>query len=178
LQTSIPLGSGEYLSDYAYNRVKQHLFSLLEALSDFTPHFLPPNESQTSVSLTYLDGATDIIHSLPKWQTPRHNIGRDSAYEEIGKAWVLVIREAAKRGGGIQLQYGGWDQKLAKHNETSGGKLQDAVNELRNSLGWMGSSALPGAGAAGASGGDQTSIREQLLSGTYGMGMPLKVGHW
>ncbi|RAO64103.1 uncharacterized protein BHQ10_000115 [Talaromyces amestolkiae] len=178
LQTSIPLGSGEYLSDYAYNRVKQHLFSLLEALSDFTPHFLPPNESQPSVSLTYLDGATDIIHSLPKWQTPRHNIGRDSAYEEIGKAWVLVIREAAKRGGGIQLQYGGWDQKLAKHNETSGGKLQDAVNELRNSLGWMGSSALPGAGAPSASGGDQTSIREQLLSGTYGMGMPLKVGPW
>lgn len=91
---------------------------------------------------------------------------------------MLVIREAAKRGGGIQLQYGGWDQKLAKHNETSGGKLQDAVNELRNSLGWMGSSALPGAGAPSASGGDQTSIREQLLSGTYGMGMPLKVGPW
>lgn len=158
--------------------MKQHLFSLLEALSDFTPHFLPPNESQGSVSLTYLDGATDIIHSLPKWQTPRHNIGRDSAYEEIGKAWVLVIREAAKRGGGIQLQYGGWDQKLAKHNETSGGKLQDAVNELRSSLGWMGSSALPSASSGAAPAGDQTSIREQLLSGTYGMGMPLKVGPW
>lgn len=174
LQTSIPLGSGEFLSDYAYNRVRQHLVHLLEALSDFTPHFLPPNESQTSVSLAYLDEATEIIHSLPKWETPRHNMGRDSAYEEIGKAWVLVIREAAKRGGGIQLQYGGWDQKLAKHNDTSGGKLQEAVNELRNSLGWMGS-PLP---SAGASGGDQTSIREQLLSGTYGMGVPLKVGPW
>lgn len=175
LQSAFPLG-GNPSSDYAYNRVRQHLSNLLDALSDFTPHFLPPNESQVSTSLSYLDGATDIIHSLPRWDTPQHNIDRNSAYDEIGKAWVLVIREAAKRGGGIQLQYGGWDQKLAKHNQNSGGKLQDAVNELSSSLGWMGGSSLHGAG--GPSAGDPGSIREQLLSGSYGLGMPLKVGPW
>jgi protein Cut8 len=175
LQSAFPLG-GNPSSDYAYNRVRQHLSSLLDALSDFTPHFLPPNESQVATSLSYLDGATEIIHSLPRWDNPQHNIDRNSAYDEIGKAWVLVIREAAKRGGGIQLQYGGWDQKLVKHNQNSGGKLQDAVNELSSSLGWMGASAVHGAGSPSAN--LPGSIRDQLLSGTYGLGMPLKVGPW
>ncbi|KAJ5725752.1 uncharacterized protein N7483_007109 [Penicillium malachiteum] len=172
--SSFPLG-GNTESDYAYNRVRQPLTNLLEALSDFTPNFLPPNEPQPSVSLSYLDGATDIIHALPRWSTPQNNIERDSAYDEICKAWVLVIREAAKRGGGIQLQYGGWDQKLAKHNQASGGKLQGAVNELGSSLGWMGGPDSP---SHGPSGNDLGSIRDQLLSGTYGLGTPVKVGPW
>lgn len=174
LQSSFPLG-GNTESDYAYNRVRQPLTNLLEALSDFTPNFLPPNEAQPSVSLSYLDGATDIIHALPRWSTPQNNIERDSAYDEICKAWVLVIREAAKRGGGIQLQYGGWDQKLAKHNQTSGGKLQGAVNELGSSLGWMNKPDSPSHGPGGNEFG---SIRDQLLSGTYGLGTPVKVGPW
>lgn len=175
LQSSIPLGSGDTLSDYAFNRVRVPLNNLLDAMNEFTPHFLPPNETQTSTSLAYLDGATEIIHRLPRYDTPRHNFKCDSAYEDIGRAWVLVIREAAKRGGGIQLQYGGWDQKLAKHNQMSNGKLQEAINELSTSLGWMGSGLSSGPSAPG---GDQTSIRDQLLSGTYGMGVPLKVGPW
>ncbi|EGD91402.1 hypothetical protein H112_01206 [Trichophyton rubrum D6] len=178
LQSSFPLG-GNPSSDYAYNRVRQHLTNLLEALNDFTPHFLPPNESQPSTSLSYLDGATDIIHQLPRWTTPQHNLEKYAAYEEMSKAWCLVIREAAKRGGGIQLQYGGWDQKLAKHNETAGGKLQDAVNELNQSLGWIGGNVgNPCNSNAGSSQGDMSSIRQQLMSGTYGAGLPLKVGPW
>lgn len=169
LRSSFPLG-GNSSSDYAYNRVRQHLANLLDALNDFTPHFLPPNESQVSTSLNYLDGATEIINGLPRWDTPQHNLDKEAAYEEISKAWTLVIREAAKRGGGIQLQYGGWDQKLAKHNHTSGGKLQDAVNDLNASLGWI---------AGGVNNqGDAASIRQQLLSGTYGANLPLKVGPW
>ncbi|OJJ44719.1 hypothetical protein ASPZODRAFT_71248 [Penicilliopsis zonata CBS 506.65] len=175
LQSSFPLG-GNPSSDYAYNRVRQPLANLLDALSDFTPHFLPPHESQTTVSLSYLDGATDIIHSLPRWSTPQNNVERDAAYDEICKAWVLVIREAAKRGGGIQLQYGGWDQKLAKHNQNSGGKLQAAVHELGARLGWMNGPEVQNLG--GPSGGELPSIRDQLLSGTYGLGTPVRVGPW
>ncbi|PYH95179.1 Cut8-domain-containing protein [Aspergillus ellipticus CBS 707.79] len=175
LHSSFPLG-GNSESDYAYNRVRQPLGNLLDALSDFTPHFLPPHESQSSVSLSYLDGATEIIHALPRWSTPQNNYERDSAYDEICKAWILVIREAAKRGGGIQLQYGGWDQKLAKHNQNSGGKMQAAVNELGSSLGWMHRPDAQGYGSPG--GNDLGSIREQLLSGTYGLGTPVKVGPW
>lgn len=170
LHSSFPLG-GNPGSDYAYNRVRQPLASLLDALSDFTPHFLPPHESQASTSLSYLDGATEIIYELPRWSTPQNNIERESAFDEICKAWILVIREAAKRGGGIQLQYGGWDEKLAKHNQNSGGKLQAAVNELGTILGWM-------HGPGTQSGNDVGSIREQLFSGTYGFGTPVKVGPW
>lgn len=175
LQSSFPLG-GNPGSDYAYNRVRQPLGNLLDALSDFTPHFLPPHESQASISLSYLDGATDIIYALPRWSTPQNNIERESAYDEICKAWILVIREAAKRGGGIQLQYGGWDAKLAKHNQNSGGKLQAAVNELGLILGWMHGPGGPNHGNQANS--DLGSIREQLFSGTYGLGTPVKVGPW
>lgn len=176
LQSSFPFG-GNPSSDYAYNRVRSHVIHLLEALNDFTPHFLPPNETHPSTSLEYLDGVTNIIHRLPRWDTPHYNLEKEAAYEEIAKAWTLVIREASKRGGGIQLQHGEWDQKLAKHNQSSGGKLQEAVNELRASLCWLaGNSGHPS--SSGHPPTDSASIRQQLLSGTYGSGLPLKVGPW
>lgn len=170
-QEAFPFG-GRASSDYAYNRVRQHLIELLEALKDFTPHFLPPNESQPATSLAFLDGATDIIHRLPDWDTYQHNRHKQEAYEEMAKAWAAVIREASKKAGGIQLQYGGWDQKVAKHNEMSGGRMQEAVNELRVSLGWMGTEGQqPNVNQ------QPTSVRDQLFNGTYGMGAST-VGAW
>jgi protein Cut8 len=88
----------------------------------------------------------------------------------------LVIREAAKKGAGIQLQYQGWDQKLAKHNEMSGGKMEEAMQELRTSLGWMGGSSGPPTGQAQVQASEASSIRQQLLSGTYGQSV--RVGPW
>ena len=170
LRVSFPFG-GSSTSNYAYDRVHHALTNLLDALEDFTPHFLPPNEPQTTVSLSFLDAATDIIHRLPAWDNNQHNHHKNSAYEEISKAWAMVVREAAKRGAGIQLQYGGWDQKLAKHNELADGRMQGAVDEMKNSLGWMARS--PDAG-----GENLGSIRQQLLSGTYGTNTPVHVGSW
>ncbi|KAF2809634.1 tethering factor for nuclear proteasome sts1 [Mytilinidion resinicola] len=173
-QASYPYG-GRASSDYAYNRVRQALVDLLDALKDFTPNFLPPNESQAATSLAFLDGATEIIHRLPDWDTFQHNRHKQEAYEEMAKAWASVIREAAKRAGGIQLQYGGWDQKLSKHNQISGGRMQEAIGELRGSLQWLGTDT-PNPSTGGAS--DPMSVRQQLLSGTYGLGAPVRVGHW
>ncbi|KAF1849735.1 tethering factor for nuclear proteasome sts1 [Cucurbitaria berberidis CBS 394.84] len=173
-QAAFPFG-GRSSSDYAYNRVRQQLIELLDALKDFTPHFLPPNEQQPATSLAFLDGVTDIIHRLPDWDTYQHNRHKQEAYEEMAKAWAIVIREAAKKAGGIQLQYGGWDQKIAKHNEVSGGKMQEAVNELRGGLGWMGADA-PNPVASGPA--DALSVRQQLLSGNYGIGSPARIGAW
>ncbi|KAF2142554.1 uncharacterized protein K452DRAFT_249347 [Aplosporella prunicola CBS 121167] len=175
LQASFPFGNRNS-SDYAYNRVKQALVELLDALKDYTPHFLPPNEQQTATSLSYLDSATEIIHRLPNWDTYQHNRHKQDAYEEMAKAWTMVVRESAKRGGGIQIQYGGWDQKIAKHNELSGNKMQEAVSELRSHLGWMGGDASGPQAGAGQS--NQQSIRDQLLNGTYGLGAPVRVGPW
>jgi protein Cut8 len=171
-QAAFPFG-GRSSSDYAYNRVRQQLIELLESLKDFTPHYLPPNEQQPATSLAFLDGATEIIHRLPNWDNYQHNRHKEEAYEEMAKAWAIVIREAAKKAGGIQLQYGGWDQKIAKHNEISGGKMMEAVNELRGGLGWMGADA-----PAASKPDDAMSIRQQLLSGNYGMGATAGIGAW
>ena len=177
LRQSFPFGVRE-TSDYAYNRVKQPLTDVIDALKDYTPHFLPPHETQTQTSLSFLDGVTNLIHRLPNWDSYQHNRHKHEAYEEVAKAWALVIREAAKRGGGIQLQIGGWDQKLLKHNELSGGKMEEAMQELRTSLGWMenGNDSNSAQGATPAN--DPMSIRQQLFSGTYGMDTAVRVGPW
>lgn len=175
LQSSFPFG-GDSTSDYAYNRVRQPLMALLDALADFTPHFLPPNETQASQSLAFLDGATEMIHRLPNWNSFQNSLFKQNAYEEMSGAWTLAIREAAKRAGGMQLQYGGWDQKLAKHNQQADGKLQEAVNELSASVGWMG--GQPQAQQQGSRGDDLSSVRQELLSGTYGSNLPVHVGPW
>ncbi|MCJ1279956.1 Tethering factor for nuclear proteasome sts1 [Puttea exsequens] len=172
LRSSFPFG-GDSSSDYAYNRVRQPLMTLLDALADFTPHFLPPNETQATQSLNFLDGATDLIHRLPEWNSFQNNLHKQNAYEEICGAWTLAIREAAKKAGGMQLQYGGWDQKLAKHNQEANGKLQEAVNELSNNIGWMGSQSQQI-----LRGSDRSSVRQELLSGTYGSNLPVHVGPW
>ena len=175
LQASFPFG-GDSSSDYAYNRVRESLMALLDALADFTPHFLPPNETQASQSLAFLDGATDVIHRLPDWSSFQNSLHKQNAYDEISGAWALAIREAAKRAGGMQLQYGGWDQKLAKHNQQANGKLQDAVNELSGSIGWMAGHPQPQ--QHGSRGNDLNSVRQELLAGTYGTNLPVRVGLW
>lgn len=179
LRAAIPYGQTS--SDYTYYRVKQPLLALVEAISDFTPQYLPPTETQTTASLQYLEGATKIVHELPDWDSQAYRQHKDNAYDEISRAWALVITEASKRGGGFVLHTGGWDQILAKHNQQSGGRLMAAMQAM-TSNGWIGSnnpnsnnlnaSSQPASGA----GGDPNSILNQLVNGTYGN--PVRVGPW
>lgn len=175
LRNAFPYGDRQS-SDYAYNRVRQSLVELLDALRDYTPHFLPPHESQPATSLEYLDGVTHIIHQLPNWDSYQHNRHKHDAYEDISQAWALTIREAAKKGGGIQLQYNGWGQKLTRHNTESGGRLQTALNELRTCLGWMDGAATGRVSQDNQE--DVMSIRQQLMGGTYSATSPIQVGPW
>ncbi|GAB7355000.1 hypothetical protein MBLNU459_g5610t1 [Dothideomycetes sp. NU459] len=167
-------------SDYTYNRARQPMLQLIEALKDFTPHFLPPNESQPTVSLAYLDAVTQIIHGIPDWDTYVHNRPKNEAYEDLSQAWILAIQEGSKRGGGFHLQYAGWDQKLLKHNEQSGGKLHDAVNQLQASVGWRAGPPAPDQtqGPASTAMDERAAIRQQILSGTYGQDVSIGVGRW
>ncbi|KAK3722695.1 Tethering factor for nuclear proteasome sts1 [Vermiconidia calcicola] len=172
-RAAFPLGNRP-TSDYTYNRVRQHLLQLMDALRDFTPHFLPPQETQTALSFTYLDAVTNMIHRLPDWDTFQHQRYKNEAYDEIAKAWALVIREAAKRAGGFHLQFGGWDQKLVEHNQKSGGKMAEAVNELNAGLGFMQAGAAQPT-VAGMSE-ERMNIRQQLFSGSFGQQQQLGVG--
>ncbi|ORY69039.1 Cut8 six-helix bundle-domain-containing protein [Pseudomassariella vexata] len=169
LQAAFPYGATS--SDYTYYRVKAPLVALLDALADFTPQYLPPIESQANISLQYLDGATKMIHSLPEWESQSYRHHKENAYDEISRAWALVINEAAKRGGGFILHSGGWDQALAKHNQQSGGRLGTAMSAMASNVGWVGGG--PNAGAQPA---EQNSILNELMSGNYGS--PVRVGPW
>lgn len=159
---AFPLGNRP-TSDYSYNRVRQHLLQLIEALRDYTLHFLPPHETQTTLSLSYLEAATNMIHRLPVWDSYQHHRHKNDAYDDIAKAWALVIRESTKRAGGFHLQFGGWDQKLVEHNQKSGGRLEEALTELKAALGFM-----QNLSSGNAVSDERASIRQQLLSGTYG----------
>lgn len=172
LRAAVPFGQSS--SDYTYFRVKQPLAALVDAISDFTPQFLPPVEQQTNISLQYLDAATKVIHELPDWESQQYRHHKDNAYDEISGAWALVITEAAKRGGGFVLHTGGWDQRLAKHNQQSGGKLEQAMSAMATGVPWAGSNANAPPTSSGLS--DPNSILNQLINGTYGS--PVRVGPW
>ncbi|KAK0384916.1 hypothetical protein NLU13_7395 [Sarocladium strictum] len=169
LKAAAPYGDSS--AEYTYYRVKEALVALIEALSDFTPQFLPPIESQPTKSLEFLHGATKFIHDLPNWEPQAYRHHKENAYEEISRAWALVINEASKRAGGFNLHSGGWDQTLSRHNEQSGGRLGTAVSAMCNNVGWMGSNA-----ASSPASSDQNTILNQLMSGAYGS--PVRVGPW
>ncbi|KAK3181843.1 DNA repair protein rad52 [Lecanicillium sp. MT-2017a] len=166
LNNAVPYG--ESSAEYTYYRIKEPLVALTEALSEFTPQFLPPVETQPTKSLQFLDGATNIIHELPDWEPQAYRHHKDSAYDDISKAWALVINEAAKRAGGFNLHSGGWDETLSRHNERSGGRLASAITAMANSVGWIANqSGNPS---------EQNSILNQIMSGSYGS--PVRVGPW
>ncbi|KAF4507854.1 hypothetical protein G6O67_004306 [Ophiocordyceps sinensis] len=167
LKAAVPYG--ESSSEYTYCRIREPMVALIDALSDFTPQFLPPFELQPMKSLQYLDGATKLIHELPNWGAHAYRHHKENAYEEISKAWALVINEAGKRGGGFNLHSGGWDQTVARHNEQSGGRLGTAISAMGSNVGWMAMNQ-PSAPS------DQVSILNQLMAGTYGS--PVRVGPW
>lgn len=166
LKAAVPYG--ESSADYTYYRVKDQLVALVEAISDFTPQFLPPTESQPTKSLQFLDGATKIIHDLPDWEPQAYRHHKENAYDEISKAWALVIIEAGKRAGGFNLHSAGWEQVLSRHHEQSGGRLSAAIEAMTSSVGWMGPGQQPEQ--------DQNSILNQIMSGNYGS--PVRVGPW
>lgn len=164
LAEATPLG--HTTSDYAYYRVKQPLAALVNAIMDFTPQYLPPMETQTNLSLVYLDGVTKIAHSMPHWDSEAYRHHKNHVYDELAKAWTMVISEAAKRGGGFTLHTEGWDQVLADHSEHAGGRLQPAINVLADHVGWMNSNQGQNESEGGSSG--QHTFLNQLLNGTYG----------
>ncbi|GAP84609.1 putative nuclear envelope protein cut8 [Rosellinia necatrix] len=171
LQVAFPYGGST--SDYTYFRVKQPLLALIDALTDFTLQYLPPNETQAAVSLQFLDGATKIVHSLPEWESQGYRHHKENAYDEISRAWALVIGEASKKGAGFVLHSDGWDQTLAKHNQQSGGRLHTAMSAMAENVGWVGGDPNNGMPATSST---PNSILEQLVAGSYGSSV--RVGPW
>ncbi|KAI0903805.1 hypothetical protein F4823DRAFT_629122 [Ustulina deusta] len=169
LQAAFPYGGSS--SDYTYFRVRQPLLALVDALADFTPQYLPPNEPQATVSLQFLDGATKLVHNLPEWESQSYRHHKENAYDEISKAWALVITEASKKGAGFALHSDGWDQTLAKHNQQSSGRLHTAMSAMASNIGWVDGNSNSGTSGAPS---NTASILDQLVAGNYVS--PVRVG--
>ncbi|KAK9474103.1 Cut8 six-helix bundle-domain-containing protein [Dipodascopsis tothii] len=132
---------GDHTGDYAYFRVRPFISDFIALLADYTPHFLPPVEQQAGNSLQFLDGVTALVHRLPEWKTAGHNYHKHNTYDELARAWVVALREAGKRAGGVMLLYGGWLDKVQKHNELAGGRLHPAVAAAEDELAGLGAAA-------------------------------------
>ncbi|KAI0479766.1 hypothetical protein F4859DRAFT_513268 [Xylaria cf. heliscus] len=168
LQAAFPYGGST--SDYTYFRVKQPLLALLDAIADFMPQYLPPNEPQPAVSLQFLDGATKLVHHLPDWESQSYRHHKENAYDEVSKAWALVITEASKKGAGFALHSDGWDRTLEKHNQQSGGRLQTAISAMASNVSWVGGN--PNNGASGTPS-NSPFILDQLMAGNYTSSVPV-----
>lgn len=124
-------------SDYAFYRVKPHLDDFYAALVDYTVYFLPPQESQSSNSLAYLDGATRLLTELPEWDNPVHNHSKHSMLDEFSSAWVVALKEASKSSNGLGLMFQhGWERKLEAYNDVAHNRLAGALAYLRQELEW------------------------------------------
>jgi protein Cut8 len=128
---------GDQRGDYAYLRVRPHVEEFLSALSDYTVNFLPPQESQPSNSLEFLDIATELLNQLPEWSNPLNNHHRNMAYQDLSTAWTVAIKEVIKRSNGLGLAHGNWEDKLCKHNANCGDRLKDAVKCIQDELSWL-----------------------------------------
>lgn len=117
--------------DYAYLRVEPHLRSFFEALADYTAAFLPAHSAENTVSgqaLIFLDGATELIHSLPEWTSPVNNVLRNRAYHEIAQAWAIVLRGRQGSMSFVLGEAAAWETRLTTHNRRADGRLGEALD--------------------------------------------------
>lgn len=129
-------------SDYSYLRVKPHIHEFLNCLSDFILNFLPPIEHNVINSLTFLDVVTSLIHDLPRFTNNEFQYTRLMAYEQLANTWIIVLSQKMEEKPEssaedetpylyrviVDLQL---DEKLAKHDQLSGGKFRNVVEFVR-----------------------------------------------
>ncbi|KAG4303330.1 hypothetical protein PCK1_000294 [Pneumocystis canis] len=134
VRRSFPYG-GDSAGEYAYNRIRPVLQTLTDSLLEYTCIFLPPYETDRSLTLTFLDYITSMVHRFPEWNNPEHNYAKHELYDEISNAWVSTILSIAKEGsGGINSHE--WMEKLIKHNEVAGGRFKTVIDVAQNELSW------------------------------------------
>lgn len=132
VRRSFPYG-GDPMGEYAYNRIRPILQTLIDALLEYTCIFLPPYESNRRLTLTFLDHITSMLHRFPEWNNPIHNYSKEELYDEISNAWISAISSISKEClDGINGNE--WIKKLIKHNEVAGGRFKCAVNIVKNKL--------------------------------------------
>ncbi|KAI9202290.1 uncharacterized protein BJ171DRAFT_600985 [Polychytrium aggregatum] len=143
-------------SDYAFNRVAPALAALQDSLVFHLDYFTEPragrepeglaiDASYPVDALAYLHLATEVVHRLPVWQNPSHNLEtRIELYRRLARQWRLVLVEIGRRLRDQGRLYGTtlvseWARNLGHHCRECNGDhgFSDAYEELKIQLGWL-----------------------------------------
>ncbi|CAN3371132.1 tethering factor for nuclear proteasome Sts1p [Diutina catenulata] len=123
----------DHESDYSYLRVKPRISELLQTMSDFVLHFLPPVETDVCNSLAFLEAATSVLDDLPNFTSLEFQFTRQTAYEQLANTWMLVVScdgdDASQAAKARQLTKMAVLDRLSRHNVFARGKF-DAVIEF------------------------------------------------
>jgi protein Cut8 len=133
-RASFPYG-GDKTGEYAYSRVHSAYNSLLAAIADYTTHFLPPTSISAAELLSFLDSITHLLHRIPLFHNPIHNIARDTAFADITGAWEVATRYFLEQNGSFAFILGGWMERLEAHAEKEG-VLRQMVEDIRQQVSW------------------------------------------
>ena len=133
-QASFPYG-GDKANEYAYSRVHVPLTALLNAISDYTHHFLPPTSTSPPELLSFLESVTHVLHRIPMFHNPIHNIARDTAFADISSAWETAIRYFLESNGSHSFVLGGWMQRLEAHAQKAQ-VLRRVAENIREQVSW------------------------------------------
>ncbi|RLV87200.1 Tethering factor for nuclear proteasome STS1 [Meyerozyma sp. JA9] len=136
-------------SDYSYLRVKPHLNEFLSCLSDLTLSFLPPIETNTIQSLTFLDYVTTLIHQLPNFANTEFQYTKVQAYDQLANTWIIAFNHslneddcqevASTKDAKVEslskivkmIEDNDLINKLEKHNELSQGKFRMVIELVK-----------------------------------------------
>ncbi|CAO3609540.1 unnamed protein product [Mucor hiemalis] len=141
LQESFPFSKTLARDDYSYNRVKQALIDIVNALLEYADHFTSsPDEFPTTI-FSYLDFATSVAHRLPTWENDSHNQIKRDLYIELINYWKKAIDIASSKldQGKIygQQVVTEWAKELAQHDAETHGQFNEVVQKFTERLGWI-----------------------------------------
>ena len=132
--SSFPYG-GDKSGEYAYSRIHAAYTALLSAITDYTTHFLPPTTISPPELLSFLDSVTHLLHRIPLFNNPIHNIARETAFAEITGAWEVAVRYFFETNGSFAFVLGGWMERLEGHAEKEH-VLRRIVENIRQQVSW------------------------------------------
>jgi len=132
--SSFPYG-GDKSGEYAYSRVHAAYIALLSAIADYTTHFLPPTTISPPELLWFLDSITHLLHRIPLFSNPIHNIARETAFAEITGAWEVAVRYFLETNGAFAFMLGGWMERLEGHAEKEQ-VLRRIVENIQQQVSW------------------------------------------
>lgn len=140
-------------SDYSYLRVKPFLNEFLSSLSDLTLSFLPPIETNSLQSLTFLDFVTNLIHQLPNFANTEFQYTKTQAYDQLANTWIIAfnhilnyseLQEVASASEPPKLESlskfvkmvddNDLMNKLERHNECSQDKFRGVIEVVRAAI--------------------------------------------